>query len=307
VGAGQFTPNVEITGVSDTQGPVWANLVSPGWFATYQTPLLAGRDFDDRDRVGTTRVAVVNDTFARKFFPRGSPVGQTMVLFPGTPLAMGPIAIVGVSGDAVYSSLRDAAPPTFYLPIGQFDYLTEMGISSINLSVRARTSQPMALSKSIAAAVRAVDAEPALTFRPLAAQVGAAMSQERLLASLTAFFGVLALLLAGLGLYGVAAYAVAMRRTELGIRMALGATASRVFRLVMRRTVGLVVSGIVLGTAASLWASRFVDTLIYGIEPGDPGTLVGAAVVLAAVAGLAAWVPARRASRLDPASILREG
>jgi ABC-type antimicrobial peptide transport system permease subunit len=207
----------------------------------------------------------------------------------------------------VYSSLRDAAPPTYYLPIGQFDYLTELGIRSINLSVRARTSRPLMLSKPIAAAVRAIDVETALTFRPLDTQVGAAVSQERLLASLTGFFGVLALLLAGLGLYGVAAYAVAMRRTELGIRMALGASGSRVFGLVMRRLVLLVGGGIVLGAGASLWASRFVATLVYGLEPGDPGTLVGAAVLLAIVAAVAAAVPARRASRLDPASVLREG
>jgi ABC-type antimicrobial peptide transport system permease subunit len=133
------------------------------------------------------------------------------------------------------------------------------------------------------------------------------MSQERLLASLTGSFGVLALLLAGLGLYGVAAYAVAMRRTELGIRMALGASGPRVFGLVMRRTVLLVGGGIALGASASLWASRFVASLVYGLEPGDPGTLAGAAVLLAIVAAVAAAVPARRASRLDPAAVLREG
>ncbi len=307
VGTGQFTPPVAIDGVADTRGPVWGNLVSAGWFATYQTPLLAGRDFDAGDRAGTARVAIINETCARKFFPRGSPIGHTMVLYSGTPLAMGPIEIVGVSGDAVYSSLRAAAPPTYYLPIGQFDYLTELGIRSINLSVRARTSESLMLSKPIAAVARAIDAETALTFRPLETQVGAAMSQERLLASLTGFFGVLALLLAGLGLYGVAAYAVAMRRTELGIRMALGASGPRVFGLVMRRTVVLVGGGIVLGAGASLWASRFVASLVYGLEPGDPGTLAGAAVLLAIVAAVAAAVPARRASRLDPAAVLREG
>jgi predicted permease len=307
VGTGQFTPLVEIDGVSDTRGPVWANLVSPGWFSTYQTPIRAGRDFDRRDRAGAARVAVINETFARKFFPKESPVGHTMRLYPGTPLAMGPIEIIGVSGDAVYSSLRDEAPPTYYMPIEQFDYLTELGIRSINLSVRARTSQPVMLSKPIATVVRTIDAKTALTFRPLDTQVGAAMSQERLLASLTGFFGLLALLLAGLGLYGVAAYAVAMRRTELGIRMALGASGSRVFGLVMRRTVLLVGGGLVLGMGASLWASRFVATLVYGFEPGDPWTLAGAAVLLAIVAAVAAAVPARRAARLDPASVLREG
>ena len=308
VGTGQFTPPVEIDGVADTRGPVWGNLVSAGWFSTYQTPLLAGRDFDAarsrRHRPGCGRQ---RDVRAEVLSAAGR---QSGTRWCSSRARRWPWDRSRSSACRVTPSTRrsrTAAPPTYYLPIGQFDYLTELGIRSINLSVRARTSQPLMLSKPIAAAVRTIDADTALTFRPLDTQVGAAMSQERLLASVTGFFGVLALLLAGLGLYGVAAYAVAMRRTELGIRMALGASGSRVFGLVMRRTVLLVGGGIVLGAGVSLWASRFVATLVYGLEPGDPGTLAGAAVLLAIVAAVAAAVPARRASRLDPASVLREG
>jgi hypothetical protein len=285
---------------------VWANLVSAGWFSTYQTPLRAGRDFDRRDRAGAARVAIVNETFARKFFPPASPVGHTMRLYPGTPLAMGPIEIVGVSGEpCTRRSGRGAAnllpaDRTVRLPHGTRDPLDQPERASADIA----TGDAVEADRRRGANDRRGDA---LTFRPLDTQVGAAMSQERLLASLTGFFGLLALLLAGLGLYGVAAYAVAMRRTELGIRMALGASGSRVFGLVMRRTVLLVGGGIVLGAGASLWASRFVATLVYGFEPGDPGTLAGAAVLLAIVAAVAAAVPARRASRLDPASVLREG
>ncbi len=127
-----------------------------------------------------------------------------------------------------------------------------------------------------------------------------------MIALLAGFFGALALLLAGLGLYGVTAYAVASRRTEIGIRMALGAPAARVIRLVVTRTSLLVDTGVLLGAGASLWASKFVGALIYGLEPRDPMTLVGAIALLATVAGLAAWLPARRAARIDPAAVLRE-
>src|SRR5438094_2402442 len=149
MGSGQFTPAVEIAGVSDTRGPVWSHLISPGWFATFRMPVIAGRDMTDRDRIGTPRVAIVNEAFARKFANGGNPIGRTMTLYPRTVRALGPIEIVGVVGDAVYSSLRAPVPPTFYLPLAQFDYLMELGRRSINLSVRSKTESPMVLTKSV--------------------------------------------------------------------------------------------------------------------------------------------------------------
>jgi predicted permease len=306
IGRGQFTPLVEIAGVSDTRGPVWANLISPGWFTTFGTPLVAGRDLSDRDRAGTPRVAIVNDAFARKFADGASPIGRTLTVYPRTERALGPIEIVGVVRDAVYSSLRAPVPPTFYLPLAQFDYLTELGIRSINLSVRAKSGDPLLLTKSVTAAVATVDPQIALTFRPLADQIDGALTQERLIAQLSGCFGALALLLAGLGLYGVTAHAVASRRVEIGIRMALGAPAARVVRLVLGRTTRLVAVGVIAGAAISWWASRFVATLIYGLEPRDTLTLAGSIAVLAIVAVLAAWWPARSAVRTDPAVVLRE-
>ena len=306
LGSGQFTPLVRIDGVSDTRGPVWANLVSPGWLTTFQTPLVAGRDLTDRDRAGTPRVAIVNEAFARKFAAGTTVLGRTITLYPGTPRALGPIEVVGVAGDAVNGSLRDAAPPTFYLPLAQFDYLTDLGIRTINLSVRARTESPMALAAGISTAIATVSTQLAITSRPLLAQVNAALVRERLMALLAGFFGALALLLAGLGLYGVTAFTVATNRTEIGIRIALGASVLRAIRPVLARTAGLVCLGVVVGTAISLWASSLVAALIYGVEARDPATLAGSMVMLAVVAGLAAWLPARRAARIDPAVVLRE-
>jgi predicted permease len=306
VGSGQFTPLIEISGVSDTRGPVWANLISPGWFATFRTPLIAGRDLTERDRAGALRVGVVNETFARKFFKDASPIGRTFVLYPRTPLALGPIEIVGIVRDAVYGSLRDPAPPTFYMPLAQFDHFTQLGIRSINLSVRSKTDSPVPLTKSIATALASVNPQLTLTFRPLVNQVHSSLTRERVIALLAGFFGALALLLAALGLYGVTAYAVASRRAEIGIRMALGAPASRVVRLVLARTSLLIGIGVLVGAGISLWAAKFVAALIYGVAPRDPVVLAGSIVMFAAVAGVATWLPARRAARTDPSAVLRD-
>jgi ABC-type antimicrobial peptide transport system permease subunit len=145
-----------------------------------------------------------------------------------------------------------------------------------------------------------------VTARPLAEQLDASLSQERIVAMLSGFFGALALLLAGLGLYGVTSYAVARRRTELGIRIALGAQPSAVVRLVLWRVARLVGAGVLTGAAISLWASPFVASLLFGLQPRDPATLAGSAAALAAVAALAGWAPACRASRIDPAEVLRQ-
>jgi ABC-type antimicrobial peptide transport system permease subunit len=151
-----------------------------------------------------------------------------------------------------------------------------------------------------------VNKDLALTFRPLSDQVSASLTQERIVAMLSGFFGGLALLLAGLGLYGVTSYAVSRRRGEIGIRLALGAAPESVVRLVLGRVSVLVGIGIVVGAGLSLWASQFVSTLLYGLEPRDPTTLAASAGVLAAVAAIAGWLPARRASRIDPAEVLRD-
>jgi predicted permease len=307
-GTGQFTPRMEMAGVpaAETQGAVWGNLISPGWFATLGTPLIAGRDITDRDRKGAPRVAVVNETFARTLVNGGNPIGRTFTLYPRTVRSLGPIEIVGVAADAIYASPRGPAPPTFYVPLDQFDYLAELGIRSINLSIRTKTGSPVMLTRSVATALATVNPRLALTFRTLSDQVNATVTRERVVALLSGFFGALALLLAGLGLYGVTAYTVSRRRTELGIRMALGAAPAGVVRLVLSRVSILVGIGVLVGAGVSIWASKFVATLLYGLEPRDPATLLGSAAVLAAVGAVAGWLPARRVSRIDPAEVLRD-
>jgi predicted permease len=279
------------------------NLVSPSWFQTMGTRVIAGRDFTDRDVGGSAPVAIVNEAFARKYFAGRNPLGRR-VLQPGSP-TRAPIdrEIVGYVEDAVYRALREPVPPTMYLALTQ--HLEPP--SSMAISVRAAGGSPALLTKSLAAALTGANKDIAITFRLLSEQVNASLIQERMVAILSGFFGVLALLLAGLGLYGVTSYAVSRRRTEIGIRMALGAAPGGVVRLVLRRVAVLVAVGVVVGAGISMWASRFVTTLLYGLQPRDPGTLIVAALVLSFIGAMAGWIPARRAARIDPARVLREG
>jgi predicted permease len=279
------------------------NLISADWFRTYATPLLAGRDFSSADAAGSKPVAIVNETFARKFNYGRNPIG-IRVRQPG--YGSRPSIereIVGYVRDAAYRSLREPVPPTMYIPFGQ----QPEPPSSMSLSVRSAGGPPALLTRSIAASVGPVHRDLTLTFRPLADQVNAALTQERIVAMLSAFFGFLALLLAGLGLYGVTSYAVSRRRAEIGIRLALGAAPSGVVSMVLRRVAILVTIGVIAGAGVSLWASRFITTLLYGLQPRDPVTLAGAAATLAVIGALAGWLPARRASRIDPAQVLRDG
>lgn len=305
-GSAGFTPPVKMEGV-ESPSPlleVWGNLVSPGWFRTYGTPVIAGRDFTNRDRSGAPRVAIVNEALARRFFD-GRALGRTIALFPNSAMKMPPMEIVGIVADAV-GDLHAPEPLNWYVPIDQFDPPRFPDDRTFRLSVRSRTGLPALLTNGVAAAVASVDPRLSLTFLPLSDQVRVSVTRERVTALLAGSFGALALLLAGLGLYGVTAYGVSQRRIEIGIRMALGAPPSGVVRIVLARISRLVGVGVLVGVGASLWASRFVTPLIYGLEPRDPVTLIGAVLVLAVIAGLAAWLPARRAVGIDPAAVLRE-
>jgi putative ABC transport system permease protein len=295
----------ELSHLSERERLTSFNAVTPGWFATYGTAIRAGRDFDARDRAAAPAVAIVNEAFARKFMTNSNPVGRTIrrrIELRDT--AGQPVEIVGLVEDAAYRSVRDPVPPIMYVPVAQ-EY-SRRAPSSANFSVRAAGGPPALLAASIAQAVGQVDGDVSVTFRTLGAYVDGALVRERLLAILSGFFGALALLLAGIGLYGMTSYAVGRRRAEIGIRMALGAGARRVVWLVLGRVAVLVGLGVALGAALSLWASRFIGTLLYGVEARDPMTFVGAALTLGAVGALAAWLPARRAARIDPARVLRE-
>jgi putative ABC transport system permease protein len=292
--------------LSEQDRMAWFNAVSPGWFATYGTTLLAGRDFDGRDRTGAPDVAIVNQAFARRFIKGDSAIGRVInrERFGGNQQEP-PLTIIGVVEDAAYSSIREPVPPGVYVPLAQYeDQVWPMAA----ISVRAATgTRPELLIRSIAASLAAVDRNLSVMFLPLAEQVAADLVRERVLALLSGLFGALALLLAAIGLYGVTAYAVSRRRLEIGIRMALGAHAPAVMRLVLGRAATLVGLGLVVGVVLSFWASRLVGTLLYGLEPRDMTTLVVAVAVLATVGTLAAWLPARRAAQIDPAQVLREG
>ena len=281
------------------------NYVTPGWLSTYGTAIVAGRDIGPQDRKGAPLIALVNEAFARRFFGGASPLGHTVQ----TDGVLGPAPkkeIVGVVADAVYMSLRDPVPPTTYAPLAQYDLTFSPPLPAVSLSVRANGGSPVLLTKSIAAAIGAVNPDLALTFRPLTDQIHASLSQERIVAMLSGFFGALALLLASLGLYGVTSYAVTRRRAEIGIRMALGAAPAGIVRMVLSRVARLVGIGILAGAGASVWLSQFVSALLFGLEPRDPLTIAAAAVTLAAVGAHAGWVPAYRASRIDTAIVLRE-
>jgi putative ABC transport system permease protein len=277
----------------------WVNSVTPGWFDTLGLRLIAGRDFGAGDRIGAPPVAIVNRAFERRFLSGATALGQIVRRAPPAP----PVAyqVVGIVDDAVYRSLRAPMEPTIYLPLAQTD---ESG-PSIAISVRTQGGPPQTLVKGVAAALEKEDPSAVLTFRTLEDQVQGSLTQERLVAALAGFFGGLGLLLAAIGLYGVTSQAVTARRAEFGIRMALGASADGVIRLVLKQTGLLVAVGTVAGAALSAWASTYVSTLLYGLEARDPGTFAAAAGLLIAVAAIAAWLPARRASRVNPIEALR--
>jgi predicted permease len=297
---------LEVSGgvaLTNAQRSTFRNQVSPEFFDTFSQPVVAGRAFTDGDREGARPVAVVNQAFARRFLGGASPIGHRVRRVSSRDDEP-TLEIVGVVGDAVYRRLRDPMPPTLYTPVAQSN--SDVPTTEFILNVRAASGSPALLTRSVAEAIGGVNRDLALTFRPLTDQMSTALTQERIVAMLSGFFGALALLLAGLGLYGVTSYAVTRRRGEIGIRMALGASPAGVVRLVLARVSLLVGVGVLIGAGVSAWASTFVAALLYGLEPHDPATLAGSAAVLAAVGALAGWVPAHRASRIDPAEVLRE-
>ena len=307
----RFTPDITMPDTETVPGQTFRVLtipVSPGWFQTFGTRLLAGRDFDSNDRRGATSVVVVNEAFARRYFDGRTPLGHTL-LEAVEPSERRPLEIVGLVQDAAFTTVREAVEPTVYRPLAQqLDDELLPSMPSISVSVRAVEGvPPRRLSDPVARAIAAVD--PALTVfnQTVTLQLRHLYMRERMLASVSGVFGLLGLLLAAVGLYGVTAYAVRQRRREIGIRMALGADRHAVVRMVLGRVAWRTAAGIAAGTVASFWAARFVRTLLFGVDSRDALAFVAAAGLLALVAILAGWLPARRAARVDPAIVLREG
>jgi putative ABC transport system permease protein len=286
---------------------VLANFVTPGWFATYGMAVRQGRDFSAADSATAPPVIVVNEAFVRRLFPTGNAIGS---------IALNGQTIVGVVGDAVSRSaqripgvsslaLREPVPPTIYVPLAQAGRWDRPPSTVVRVSIRPRAGAPAALAPAASAALAGVDPNVAFTFRPLTDDVRSSLSQERTTAWLAAAFGSLSVLLAVVGLYGLLSYRMSLRRSEIGVRMALGATPAEVQRLVIGSALRLIGSGTVAGLAGAALLTRALSSQLFGVTALDPVTFVGMAVALALIGTLAALVPAYRASRVDPARALR--
>jgi predicted permease len=279
---------------------VYFNFISPGYFPTLRTPLLTGRDFNESDTKTSAPVAIVNEAFTRKFLGGASPVGQYLRTIEDQGKFGPPIRIVGLVKDSKYESLREDTFSQAFFPASQIRDTDEAE------SFLLRTgNQPSSLIRPVEKIVANVNKGISLDFHSLAEQVDDSLVQDRLLATLSTFFGALALLLAMIGLYGALSYLVTQRRSEFGVRLALGAPPASILRLVMREVAVILVGGALVGIAISLASVRVLQQLLFGLSSHDTTTMLAAIVVLSLVALLAGYIPARRAMKVDPMVALR--
>jgi putative ABC transport system permease protein len=284
------------------------NTVSDQYFETLATSVVVGRDFNSDDTSISVKVAIVSKSFAQKYFGAANPLGQRFRLRGGRgsqfawSITGGPVEIVGVVKDAKYGSLREEPSPFVFIPWSQGGVPGPL----TSFELRVGGGVPTAIISGVKSVIGSVNRDVSIEFKTLASKVDDSISRERLLATLSGFFGGLALLLATIGLYGMMSYNVARRRNEIGIRMALGAEQSSIFRMVLGEVAILIGVGLVIGLVSTLATTRFVASFLYGIKSNDPWMVSLASLVLALVAALAGFLPARRASRLDPMAALRE-
>jgi predicted permease len=271
-------------------------MVSPGFFRTLGISLLRGRDFDETDDERHPRLAIVNSGLAERLFPNGDAIGKT-VRFGFMPDYQN-IQIVGIASDARIVDLRDAAAPVILLSYLQ--YPPQWG----NLIVRTKEA-PEALAKTVGHEIEAVGHEYPVRTKTVAQVISQELVEERVTAMLSGFFAVLALLLASIGLYGLMSYAVTRRTREIGIRVALGAQRESVLWIVLRETLVLALIGIAIGIPSALAATRLIATMLFGLSPSDLPTITGVSLLLLLVALFAGYLPARRASSIDPMDALR--
>jgi predicted permease len=303
-GCRSFMDGIEISGYQRRPGEqvlLQSNWVGPKYFSTVGMPLLAGRELDVRDSEKAPKVAVINEAMARRYFANRNPLGERF----GYPKEWAAIVddakteIVGVVRDARVTSVRDAAVPMAYYARQQsMDY-------SNNIDVRA-VGDPRWIVGEVRKAVHEVDPSlPVNRVSTMTEQISDSVNMERLVAYLTSAFGILSLVLASVGLYGVMSYAVSRRTSELGIRMALGAYPSQVLWMVLRESLVLVALGVACGLPLVFAASRFLKGMLFGLAPGDSTTVLSAILILVAVAAIASYLPALRASRIEPTVALR--
>jgi putative ABC transport system permease protein len=284
-------------------GAAWLDYVSSGYFQTMEMPMLAGRDFNSNDTATSPKVAIVNEEFVKKFLNGAKdPVGKEFRMWesPGKPRPY--YTVVGVVKDSVYNEMHEPSVPVMYFPRAEmeapFSYPGEV------ILVRSRVGVEAVL-KSVKDTITGVSPEIDIQFRVLHTQIRETLIQDELMATLCGFFGTLAMLLAAIGLYGVLSYTVAQRTNEIGIRMALGAQRGKVMRLILREVAVLIGIGIVAGTLITLAAGKAAGSLLFELKPRDPVTLFLAAILLAAIGFAASFIPARKATKVDPMVALR--
>jgi predicted permease len=295
-----WTRSIQVEGYtfrSDESEDVGFNAVGPRYFATVSTPLLSGREFDQRDTNAAKKVTIVNESFARYFFDGQSPLGRQVTSVRVT------YEIVGVVRDAKYQNLRQDVMKTMYIPWMQREGEQP---SSYNFLARVTAGEPMRLAPTLERLVR--DADPGLRLRTpqtYSAVVDRSIVTERIMATLGGFFGLLALIVACLGIFGVMAFQVSRRTNEIGLRMALGASRSGIVAMVLREVAGMLVVGSLIGAGAARALSGMAGKMLFGLTPTQPAVFTLSAGVLALAALAAGWLPARRASRVDPMVALR--
>ncbi len=300
-----FLPEGESYSRDKQQGEPY-NAVGIHFFETLGIPIVAGRAFGEQDTASSVKVGIINSSLARKRFPNQNPIGKRFSINAhdsdghGGKFVTDWIQIVGICGDTRYMNLRDDAPPQFFIPYVQ---QTEIGGMVHELHTRVN---PATLLPALRRVVQQIDPDlPLVGIRTEDQQIDADLIQEHIFVTLTSGFGLLALALASVGIYGVMAYSVANRTSEIGIRLALGAQPSQVRGMILRESAWLAGAGVVVGLCASLAMAQAIKSMLYGIAPNDPLTLASGVTLLQAVAMAASWIPARRAAGVQPVVALR--
>jgi predicted permease len=294
---GSWTLGIRVGAIDGDSKFTW---VSPEYFSTMDIPVIKGRGFSQSDTASSPRVALVNETFVRHYLGSVDPIGRTVRTSPEPNYPATVYEIVGVIPDTQYNDLRSETPPIAYAPASQFPGQGPWG----QVMIRSDLATPV-LAETIKRVMSAKHPDVILQFGDFQQQIRDGLIQERLMATLSGFFGFLAVLLTAVGLYGVISYTVLLRRNEIGIRMALGASRGVVVRNILRQTLALVGFGIALGVVFSLIAVRGASSLLFGLRADDLPTFAGAAALLATIALAATLLPARRAARVDPMVALR--
>ena len=279
------------------------NVVGNNFFATLGIPIVAGRGFGTQDTTTSLKVAVINQSLARKSFPNENPLGKRFSISERKGEGHSSkvwTQVVGVCADTRYASLRDGPPPQFFLP-----FVQEPEVGGMNYEIRTRL-KPEALMPALRHVAQQIAPDlPLSNVRTQEQQIDAATQQERVFVALTSGFGLLALALAAVGVYGIMAYSVAQRTNEIGIRLAVGALPRQIRGMILRESTWVTTAGILAGVTAALLLSRLVTSMLYGIQPYDPTTMAAGVLILLAVALAASWIPARRAAGVQPMEALR--